>query len=344
MRSILGILRAIAVAGVALAIFFGVAFWYLTDRADTVHGSAEASQRFSIQDGEGVVSIAERLDAAGVIDGRLTFIAYAVKTGLYKKFQTGEYSLSGKLSIAEIMDKFVGGRVVPAGVRVTFPEGWTIAEIAERLTANGLAGAEFQAIAEKPFPKWRERFVFLKDLPNGASLEGYLFPDTYIFPEQATGELIVSELLKTFGEKAAPRISEGIVERGMTFHEALTLASIVEEEGRTEADRKNISDVFRKRLAIGQPLQSDATINYIHGTAKDQPTLDDLKADSPYNTYARPGLPPGPIGNPSLISIEAALRPTPNAYYYFLIDPKTRITYFAADFEGHQKNRAAYGL
>lgn len=344
MRILFSIVKAVAVAAVAFVLFAGAGTWYLLDRAGTVRGVTETNQRFTIQSGESVTSIAERLDAAGIVDGRLTFIVYAVKTGLYKKFQVGEYSLSSKLSIPEITERFVGGKVVPAGVRVTFPESWTIQEIAERLTANGLAGAEFQAIAEKPFPKWRERYAFLKDLPAGASLEGYLFPDTYIFPEQATGELIVNELLKTFGEKAAPTITDGLAARGMSFHEVLTLASIVEEEGRTESDRKNISDVFKKRLAIGQPLQSDATINYIHGTAKDQPTFDDLKADSPYNTYARAGLPPGPIGNPSLMSIEATLRPTSNPYYYFLIDPKTRITYFATDFEGHQKNRAAYGL
>ncbi len=344
MRILFSILKAVVLAAVVFVLCAAAGAWYLLGRTDTARGVNETNQRFAIQSGEGVTSIAERLDAAGIVDGRLTFIVYAVKTGLYKKFQVGEYSLSGKLSIAEITEKFVGGKVVPAGVRVTFPEGWTIAQIAERLTANHLAGAEFQAIAEKPFPKWRERYPFLKDLPAGGSLEGYLFPDTYIFPEQATGELIVSELLKTFGEKAAPEITKGMAARGMTFHEVLTLASIVEEEGRTESDRKNISDVFRKRLAIGQPLQSDATINYIHGTAKDQPTFDDLKADSPYNTYVNAGLPPGPIGNPSLMSIEATLRPTPNPYYYFLIDPKTRITYFATDFEGHQKNRAAYGL
>lgn len=344
MHILFGILKAVVLAGVVSVLLAGMGVWYLLDRADTARGATGTDQRFAIQDGEGMTSIAERLDAAGIVDGRLTFIVYAVKTGHYKKFQVGEYSLSGRLSIAEIIEKFVGGEVVPAGVRVTFPEGWTIEEIAERLTTNGLAGAEFRAIAEKPFPKWRERYAFLNDLPVGGSLEGYLFPDTYIFPEQATGELIVNEFLKTFGEKAAPKITEGKASREMTFHDALTLASIVEEEGRTASDRKNISDVFRKRLAIGQPLQSDATINYIHGTAKDQPTFDDLKADSPYNTYARAGLPPGPISNPGLMSIEATLWPTPNPYYYFLIDTKTRITYFATDFEGHQKNRTAHGL
>lgn len=344
MHIIFRILKAIAIAlTLSVVVSLGVC-WYLLGRIDSARGNVQENQRFVIQNGEGVQSIAERLETAGIIDGRLTFTLSALKTGQYKKFQVGEYSLSGKLSIPEIIDRFVGGKVVPAGVRVTFPEGWTTAQMAERLTASGLAGADFLAIAQKPFPKWRERFPFLKDLPAGASLEGYLFPDTYIFPAQATGELIVNELLKNFEEKAAPKITEGMSARGLSFHEVLTLASIVEEEGRTEPDRKNISDVFRKRLAVGQALQSDATINYVHGTAKDQPTFEDLKSTSPYNTYVNAGLPPGPIGNPSLMSINAALYPTPNPYFYFLIDLKTRITYFAEDFEGHNRNRATYGL
>lgn len=349
MHLIVRILKAMAVAGTALAVVAGATYWYLLERSDSARGATETNQRFVVKDGEGVQSIAERLQAAGIIDGRLTFIVHTFRTGQYKKFQVGEYSLSGKFSMAEIADRFVSGKVVPVGVRVTFPEGWTMKEMAERLTTNGLAGADFLAIAEKPFPKWRERFPFLKDLPVGASLEGYLFPDTYIFPAQATGELIVNELLKNFGEKAEPVISKKLISDGSSvklysLHEVLTLASIVEKEGRTESDRKNISDVFRKRLAIGQALQSDATINYIYGTAKDQPTLEDLKSTSPYNTYVRSGLPPGPIGNPSLMSIEAVLYPTANPYFYFLIDLKTRITYFAEDFEGHTKNRATYGL
>lgn len=333
----------------ALAILFLVAvsafsFWYLLSQAESARGPVKESQRFAVASGEGLTSVAERLDRAGIIDGELVFTLYAVKTGLYKKFQVGEYSLSGDLSIPEIVNRIVEGKVVPAGVKVTFPEGWTMKEMAERLNEVGLAGDEFLLIAEKPFPKWKERFAFLKDLPAGASLEGYLFPDTYIFPPKATGELIVSELLKNFDKRAVGLIERDKAKRQLSFHEVLTLASIIEEEGRTESDRKNISDVFRKRLAIGQPLQSDATINYIHGTAKDQPTFEDLKSTSPYNTYANPGLPPGPIGNPSLMSIAATLHPTENPYYYFLINLETRVTYFAEDFEGHQRNRAAHGL
>ncbi len=344
MHFIFRIAKAVVVVTVILGCIGGATYWYLLNRVDTARGRVEDEQRFIVKSGEGVTLIAERLEAAGIIDGRLTFIVSALKTGQYKAFQVGEYRLSGKLSIPEIIERFVEGRVIPAGVRVTFPEGWTLREMAERLTTNGLAGADFLAIAEKPFPKWQERYPFLKNRPAGASLEGYLFSDTYIFPPQATGELIVNELLKNFGEKVEPVISAGLSERGLSFHETLTLASIIEEEGRTESDRKNISDVFRKRLAIGQPLQSDATINYIYGTAKDQPTLEDLKSSSPYNTYVYAGLPPGPINNPSLMSINAALYPTSNPYFYFLINLKTRTTYFAEDFEGHQRNRAAHGL
>ncbi|MFZ1654557.1 MAG: endolytic transglycosylase MltG [Candidatus Moraniibacteriota bacterium] len=344
MRLIISMVKAVGVVFIVAVVIGGVSYAYLLNRADSARGTLSENQRFTIQSGEGVVSIAERLDKAGIIDGSLTFIAYAVKTGRYKQFQVGEYSLSGQLSIPEIIERFVAGKVVPAGVRITFPEGWTMHEMAERLTANDLAGADFLAIAKRPFPKWQERYSFLKDLPAGASLEGYLFPDTYIFPAQATGELIVNELLKNFEAKIVSVITEGLVARGLSLHEAVTLASIIEEEGRTEEDRKNISDVFRKRLAIGQPLQSDATINYIHGTAKDQPTFEDLQSTSPYNTYVRSGLPPGPIGNPSLMSIRATLYPTANPYFYFLIDTETRVTYFAEDFDGHQRNRAAHGL
>jgi UPF0755 protein len=344
MRWIRASLKAAVLALLGAAGLAVVSLWYLLSRADEAHGPTETPVRFVVSKGEGVVSIADRLEAEGIIDGRLTFLVYVLKTGQYKEFQVGEYALSGNLTLSEIAERLVQGKVVPAGVRVTFPEGWTAEQIAERLTANGLPGADFLSIVQAPFPKWRERFPFLASIPPGQGLEGYLFPDTYIFPPAATSELIVSELLENFGKKAAPLITSDLAGQSFSFHELVTLASMIEEEGRTAEDRKNISDVFRKRLAIGQALQSDATINYILGTAKDQPTFEDLKADSPYNTYARPGLPPGPIGNPSLMSIDAALHPTPNPYFYFLINPETRVTYFGRDFEEHQRNRLEHGL
>lgn len=344
MRFLIPLVKLIATVLVLVFIVSGVSYWYLMARTDTAHGLQTENQRFVVRPGENVASVADRLQAAGIIDGRLTFILYALRTGLYKQFQVGEYSLSGALDIPTIVQRMVEGKVVPAGVRVTFPEGWTMDEMAARLTETGLAGNDFLEIAKQPFPKWEERYSFLRGRPAQSSLEGYLFPDTYIFPPQATGELIVNELLKNFQAKAEPVILAGLSAHKLSFHEILTLASLIEEEGRTESDRQNISDVFRKRLLIGQPLQSDATINYIHNTAKDQPTFEDLKSTSPYNTYAYPGLPPGPIGNPSLMSIRAALYPTSNPYYYFLIDLKSRTTYFAEDFAGHQRNRTEHGL
>lgn len=344
MPIVLRILKNIGWGVLIIGVLIIGLFWYWLGEAETAHGPHTGLLHITLKNGEGSEIIATRLSGEGIIVGKIPFLIYAIKTGSYHRFQAGEYALSGTMTIPEIIDHFVNGKVVPAGVRITFPEGWTMREIADRLNENHLPGNDFLAIVSDPFPQWRERFSFLADLPPKASLEGYLFPDTYIFPLQATGEFIVNELLENFGKKAAPIIDQEKGMRKLTMHEVVTLASIVEEEGRTAEDRGNISDVFRKRLAVGQALESDATINYIHGTAKDQPTFQDLQIDSLYNTYTHPGLPPGPIGNPGLESIEATLHPTPNPYYYFLIDPKTRITYFAEDFAGHQRNRQRYGL
>ena len=196
----------------------------------------------------------------------------------------------------------------------------------------------------KPYPKWSERFPFLATLPSGASFEGYLFPDTYLFPKEATAELIVNELLKTFEKKALPLFEAYSGKTKLTPYESLVLASIIEEEGKNAQERKIISDIFLKRLAIGQPLQSDATVNYVLGTSKMQPTLKDIETNSPYNTYKFPGLPPGPIANPGIESLTAALDPTPNEYYYFLNNLKTGETVFSKTFEEHVRNRELHGL
>lgn len=221
--------------------------------------------------------------------------------------------------------------------------------MADRLTANGLPGEEFLVLALKPLPEWRTKFSFLIDLPQNSSLEGYLFPDTYLFAPEATAQDIITVLLKNFGQKSADLFgysedgSNGAV-NPKAIHGIVTLASIIEEEGRTKEERGMISDIFRKRIAIGQPLQSDATVNYIHGTTRLQPTLKDIESDSLYNTYKVKGLPPGPISNPGLVSLQAALSPTNNPYYYFLVDINTGETVYAKTFEEHVHNRSLHGL
>lgn len=322
----------------------GSAFWYWDRQVDSSRGTQTSEVAFVIGKGEGARSVAKSLEQSGLIESELPFLYYVMRSNLEDRLQSGEYRLSGAMSIPEIVDRLAEGKVIPPGVKITFPEGFTAAMMAERLTKEGLPGQEFLEIVSRPFPKWRERFAFLADLPEGKSLEGYLFPDTYIFPREATAELIVNELLKTFEKKALPLFTEYQGKTSLTRYQSLILASIIEEEGKNAEERRIIGDIFLKRLKINQPLQSDATVNYALGTSKMQPTFKDIETESPYNTYKYPGLPPTPIASPGLESLRAALDPSPNEYYYFLNNLTTGETVFSRTFEEHVANRAKHGL
>lgn len=331
------------VFGIALLVG-GVAFWYWGGQVEKARGNTKETITFVLAKGESAVALATDLESKGIIQSKFPFLYYVMRSRLQSKLQSGTYALSGNLSIPEIVGKFIEGKVIPPGVKVTFPEGFTAQMMADRLTAANLPGKDFLAIITKPYPKWQERYSFLASLPSGASFEGYLFPDTYIFPKEATGELIVNEFLKTFEKKALPLFVIYPDKTKLTAYQSLILASILEEEGKNAEERRIISDIFLKRLLKNQPLQSDATINYALGTTKMQPTLKDIESASPYNTYRNSGLPPGPISNPGLESLTAALNPLPNDYYYFLNDIQTGETVFSKTFEEHVQNRERHGL
>lgn len=319
-------------------------FLFASERAGTTTGANAETSRFVLTKGEGLWDIATALSQKGLISGRISFALYALRTGQYKNFQAGEYTVTGTMTMKEIVDRFTAGKIVPPGVRITFPEGWTAKDMAKRLTANNLPGDEFLRIVTDPFPVWRERYPFLADLPLGMSLEGYLFPDTYIFPEQATGELIVGELLKTFDKRFSVDLRTRAKEQGLSLHELVTLASIVEGEVPTAGDRRLVADIFLRRLSIGQALESCATLAYILGERKMQYSIEETQVESPYNTYQNQGLPPGPIGNPGLAAIEATLNPLPNPYFFFLSNPETGETVYSRTFEEHLQNKAKHGL
>lgn len=322
----------------------GVAFWYWDREVEVSRGSAQESIGFTIAKGEGATVIAERLETQGIIESKLPFLYYVMRSGFQDKIQSGTYSLSGTMAIPEIVERLIEGKIIPPGIKVTFPEGFTASMMAKRLNENKLPGDEFLTIVMKPYPKWRERYTFLQSVPEGVRLEGYLFPDTYLFPKEATAELIVNELLKTFEKKALPLFETYRGKTKLSSYESLILASILEEEGKNAEERRIISDIFLKRLAIGQPLQSDATVNYALGTSKMQPTLVDIETASPYNTYKNVGLPPTPIASPGVESLRAALDPIPNEYYFFLNNLKTGETVFSKTFEEHVGNRQKHGL
>ena len=319
------------------AVFFG--FWYQMIHSRT--GSGE--QVIHISSGESVPTIAEHLEQSGLIRSKWYFLFYIWEKNLRGRTQAGDYLLSGQLTIPEIAEKLTNGGSESLSVTVTFPEGWDSRQMAERLTANHLPGDDFLRLVRQPLPAWREQFTFLADTPTDASLEGFLFPDTYSFFKNATAEDIVVKMLENFDNRFMLG-TWGPGKHDHTLYETITLASIVENEVKTAIDRKLVADLFWRRIAGGIALGSDATIGYIDGKDTVQHSLGETRVDSPYNTYIHKGLPPGPIGNPGLETLLATIHPTVNLYLYFLNDPVTGETVYAKTFEEHVANKQKHGL
>jgi UPF0755 protein len=331
-----------------IAIVFSVvtfgSFFYLSFTAQHSRGISKETRRFEVQSGENIFDLSGRLKANGLIASRLAFLWTIAREGKTKQLVAGAYALSGELSITEIVFLVTEGKIIPRDIRITFPEGWDAQKMSERLTANDLPGAEFLTLTQKIWPQWRKSFDFLVDLPADASLEGFLFPDTYYFDPNASAESIIEKMLMNFGKKIDAELRNAVKNKAPSLYAAVTLASIVENEVRSESDRQMVSDIFLRRLAIGQPLQSDATIQYILGIDKIQHTFEETRVVSPYNTYINPGLPPGPIGNPGLMAVHSAIFPKGNSYFYFLSDPNTGETIFSVTYEEHLRNKNLHGL
>jgi UPF0755 protein len=217
-------------------------------------------------------------------------------------------------------------------------------QFSERLTANGFDGAGFLEIVKNPSQGIISDFSVLSGKPAGASLEGYLFPDTYKFSKEATPEVIVRKILTEGTEAKLSGLKKTVENQNKSFFEILTMASIVEMEVTTPEDRTLVSGIYWNRIKVGQPLQSDITIAYILGEKKKQYSFADTRTVSPYNTYLNTGLPPGPIDNPGLDAIQAAIYPKNSDYNYYLSDPETGQTIFSKSLDEHNANKAKYGL
>lgn len=305
-------------------------------------GSALSEQIFEIKRGENAWAVAKNLEDTRIIRSRFGFLyALARLKKLDGGMVAGEYRLAPEFSSREIALRITTGQAFSRDIRVTFPEGFTALQMADRLTEAGLPGEAFLSLVREPKEEWRSEFPFLGSIPLGGGLEGFLFPDTYRFDRQADAERIIRVLLETFGKKAWPLFSGQSLSDA---YETLVLSSIVETEVRSDRDRSLVAGIFLRRLSIGQPLQSDATVKYVLGLNKVQHSFEETRTDSPYNTYVHKGLPPGPIANPGLSAITATLNPVQNKTFYFLSDPKTGETVFAETFEKHVRNKAAHGL
>ena len=283
---------------------------YLQSTAPGGGWSSPVSTVVYIKPNTRVQEIAQILRDAGVIRSTWAFLALAYVQGSMKRLRSGEYEFNAGMTLLEILQKLEAGRVVTH--QVTIPEGFTAEDIAKLLATERLADPDrFLALVEDPY--------FCARLGvEAARLEGYLFPDTYRLTRGMTEEEIIQIMVARFHQAVPRDIEEQAARLKMDTHEIVTLASIIEKEVQLDAERPVISAVFHNRLRERMPLQSDPTAVYMVARPQRRITAADLQRKTPYNTYLLQGLPPGPIANPGLASILAALRPAPVNFLYFV--------------------------
>lgn len=307
--------------------------WYLGLRAaeiNTPPTTVDAPVRFVVERGETARSIAARLQEEGLITDARLFELYLRYYGLSTRLEAGEFTLRRNMTMPEIARALQQARAKE--VTITIKEGWRIEEIADYLEEEGVVNSqEFLSLARTPealSPEVRTRFTFLQALPPGSSLEGYLFPETYRVAVGSDPEVIITRMLETFDERVTPELRGAAAARGYTLHQVVTIASIIERETPFADERPLVSSVYWNRLEgqcpeAGTYLQADPTVQYAMGRPGEwwwkPPSVEVYKqVQSPYNTYLYPGLPPGPIANPGLSAIQAAVYPKTTRYCFFV--------------------------
>lgn len=282
--------------------------------------------------GTGSAQIAAQLKSHGLIRSRLVFEAMRlVKGGTLK---AGEYRFDHPARMSEIYERLERGDVYTRAL--TIPEGANIFDIAQRVEVAQLGTKEaFLAAAER-------NVALIADLdPNAQSVEGYLFPDTYHFQRLATPDQMIAAMVKRF------RLAAESIGLTQNFHDIVTMASLVERETPIGSERPMVASVFSNRIAKGMPLMTDPSVIYadlLEGRYRGAIYHSDLDTDSPYNTYKHLGLPPGPVSNPGIASLKAAMAPAQTQYLYFVAastDPSGH-SRFATTLEEHQQNVQAY--
>jgi len=299
---------------------------------------------FVITKGEGVKEIAASLEEQEFIKSAYWFEVFVFFDGSQSEFIVGNYLLRRDMNTKEVANVLKSGQSAPERTIIII-EGWSSREIADYLekqnvvTKDDFLSASITADSRQVVPD--TVYDFLADKPDDQGLEGYLFPDTYRIFENATSSHIIKRMLDNFEVKFTEQMKADAQAGNVNIYQVVTLASIIEKEVRTDVDRKIAAGIFYDRINQGVALQSDATVNYVTGKQELQPSLTDLEVDNPYNTYKYRGLPPGPISNPSLSSIMAAIYPEKSEYFYFLTKPDGT-TVFSKTYDEHLDNKAKY--
>lgn len=304
-------------------------------------GAGSAPKRASFDDGQniyvmvkpgmGANDIAAELVNLGVIDSKMRFWWLTKIHGYGSQIKTGTYAFQAGMDENEVLQKLVAGDTTI--IKFTIPEGFSVREIAKRLADAGLVDEQAFLAAAKDFAP----YPYMKKQPNVQfAAEGFLFPDTYeLHSDAATPEGIMKMMAEDFDQRLTPAMRQQAAAMNLSIYNLITLASLVEKEARYDEDRPIIAQVFLKRLAIGMPLQSDTTLQYLMAAPKEDVSIEDTKIQSPYNTYQVTGLPPGPIANPGLKSIEAVLHPAATDYLYFVADRQGH-NHYSTNYADHE--------
>jgi UPF0755 protein len=298
--------------------------------------------RFEVEPGSTAGDIADQLVRRGLVADAGLFRNYVRYAGLDAQLEAGRFELSASMTIPEIAQALT--EALSPDVTVQVIEGWRVEQIGAAIDAAGLdfGGADFIDLIQRGGPPPEFAYLQTAGLLPGASLEGFLFPDTYRVAPDATAADLRDQMLATFEARVSPTLRDAIAAQRFTLYEMVALASIVEREAVLPEERPLIARVYRNRLEQGMTLDADPTVQYAKSASTPGewwPAL--TRADytdvvSPYNTYLNPGLPPGPIANPSLASIEAVVYPAEADYLYFRACDATGRHVFSLTFEAHQ--------
>lgn len=342
-------MRKVAIV-VVIAVLFGAAgergYEWLRWQVGTPVADHPGPVMLTVQPGELPDKLAGDLLARGLIRDKQVFLAYFRYRGADARLRAGVFELDRSMSMARIVSTLESGQALQVSVRM--PEGATLAMMAAQAQSDGIGSATSYQAAASDLASWQ--FDFLSGRPKGApgNLEGFLYPDTYQIARGDGVKELIKRQLERFGQVMTPQLRQDAgqangARTASSLYDVVVLASIVEKEVGKAADRPIVCDVFYNRLSRNIPLGSDATVLYAVGKTAGTPSQEDLTVSSPYNTRKFPGLPPGPISNPSLSSIEACVHPQKTNYLYFFTDPKGT-AHYAATYEESLRQQQQFGL
>ncbi|NQT29678.1 MAG: endolytic transglycosylase MltG [Candidatus Saganbacteria bacterium] len=325
----------------AVGIGFLISLFFVASLLQSANPFDHQELIINVPKGASTYRVENRLEDVGVLRPDSSFAFMARVLGVSKNIKAGRYLFSPSNTLLTILIKLKSGQTIPQEqIKVTFPEGTSIYKMGEILKKNKVSDyKKFQSLVSEGITEpLREKYWGIFKYIPSESLEGYLYPDTYWFYKSADAHDMADIMLKRFVEVVMPFWKKAQNDTKYNLHEILTLASIIEKEAKVASERAIISSVYHNRLKIGMALGADPTIKY----ALDNPTkkvyTHQLEVDSPYNTYRRRGLPPGPICNPGIESIKAAVYPAKTNYFYF-VAKEDGSHIFSRTLSEHQKAR-----